>query len=152
MGEAARRRVEGAFSPDRHFGRLTGILHELWQQAAPDVDHLAPDPTATAAKRLSLAAAQLGRPVGVYGAGMFGRKVLDACLDRGIQVCAWVDSDPARAGTNYRGVVCQSPATLVEQPETVFLVASLQFAGEISERIRDEFAKGGVVAPRILMP
>lgn len=152
MGEAARRRVEGTFSIERHFGRLTGILHELWQQAAPDADHLPPDPTAAAARRLALAAAKLGRPVGVYGAGMFGRKVLDACLDRELRVGAWFDSDPAREGTNYRGVVCQSPAKLGGRPEAVFLVASLQFADEISERIRGEFAKLGIAAPKILMP
>jgi len=152
MGTAARARVQERFSPERHFRRLAAIVEEVWRHPAPDGALLAPDPTAVAVREMVTAAAKHKRPLAVYGAGMFGRKVVDACLDEGLPLCAWFDSDPARMGATYRGVVCQAPAAVVERPEAVILAASLQFAPAIAARIAKEFLAAEMPEPTIITP
>lgn len=152
MGAAGRERVAEDFSDARHFERLERIVGELWKHPAPASTTVAagPDPTAAAVDRIVVVVAESGRPVAIYGAGMFGRKVLDACLAHGLAVVAVYDSDPARTGTSYRGVVCQAPVSVTERPEAVFVAASLQFAVEMAARIVGEYDAAGWVAPTII--
>ena len=150
MGEAARRRVQERFSPEAHFASLSAILAKLAQTTVPDASTLAPDPTATAVQRVVDAAAASGRSVAVFGAGMIGRKVVDACFARGLRIGGWFDSDASRAGTTYRGVVCESPKSVVAWPESVFIAASLQFAPAMVARIETEFGSAGRKRPTII--
>ncbi|MGH9310564.1 MAG: hypothetical protein ACRD1U_14395, partial [Vicinamibacterales bacterium] len=92
------------------------------------------------------------RPVVVYGSGMFGRKIIDRCLDGGLVVAGLIDSDPARAGHAYRGLVCRSPEMLESFGDVTFAVGSLHFAEEIAERLvqllGDARARDTIVASR----
>ncbi len=150
MGCAARQRVRERFSPEVHFSRLTSILHEVRAHTVPAVAAFVSDPTAVAVQRLVVGAATSGRSVAVYGAGMIGRKVIDACLQHGLQIGAWFDSDIARAGSTYRGIVCATPASVSNWPGAVFIAASLQFTPEIVARIEKEFALAGKPRPEIV--
>jgi hypothetical protein len=137
LKRAARSRVAVDFAPGLHFARLEGIIDECFQQPRP---HPAVEADATAGVVAGLVrcvkeVAGL-RPVVVYGAGMFGRKVVDALLEAGVPVSALVDSDPARSGSVYRGLRCESPGSLAKMMESVFVVGSMAFAREIADRIR----------------
>jgi len=150
MSAAARSRVLTTFSPERHFAKLHGIMDQLWRLPAPASAELSPDPTAAAIKNLTKAAAVHRRPVAIYGAGMVGRKVMDVCLAKNLEVCGWYDSDPARVGTVYRGLVCKPPAGMVELSDAVFVAASLQFSSAIKSRIQSSFADIGMAVPVIV--
>ena len=150
MGAGARRRVQERFSPEAHFASLSAILARLAQTTVPDASALTSDPTAAAVQRVVDAAAASGRPVAVYGAGMIGRKVMDACCARGLRIDGWFDSDAGRAGTTYCGVVCESPKSVVAWPESVFIAASLQFAPAMIARIEAEFGSAGRKRPTII--
>ncbi len=152
MGEAARCRVHERFSPGAHFASLSAILAQLAQKTVPDASALAPDPTAAAVRRAVDAAVASGRSVAVFGAGMFGRKVVDACCARGLRVDGWFDSDARWEGTIYRGLVCENPKTVVAWTESVFIAASLQFAPAMVARIEAEFALSDRMRPMIIIP
>ena len=152
MGEAARCRVHERFSPEAHFASLSAILAQLAQTTVPDASALAPDPTAEAVRRAVDEAAARGRPMAVFGAGMIGRKVIDACCARGLRVDGWFDSDARRAGMIYRGLVCETPNTVVACAESVFIAASLQFAPAMVARIEAEFASSDRMRPTIIIP
>ena len=150
LGRSARVSVTSGFSPDRHFARLSAILDECWAQPQPSPSVAIADPTANAIANSVRRMHSVARPVAVYGSGMFGRKVVDACLAAGIPVCALFDSDPARAGVVYRGLQCAPPEALSEYPDALFVTGSLQFADAMAERIRAEFAARGRPAPAVL--
>jgi glycosyltransferase involved in cell wall biosynthesis len=152
IGEAARRRVQERFSPEAHFASLSTILARLARTEAPDASALVPDPTAEAVRQIVDAAAASGRPVAIFGAGMFGRKVVDACCARGLCIGGWFDSDGSREGTTYRGFVCENPKAIVARAELVFIAASLQFASAIAARIETEFSSAGRKRPTIITP
>ncbi len=152
LGAGARRRVQERFSPEAHFSAFSAIVAQLARTAAPDASVLAPDPTAAAVQRVVDTAAASGRSVAIYGAGMIGRKVVDACFARGLRVGGWFDSDLARAGTTYRGLICEAPARVVAQAESVFIAASLQFAPAMAARIEAEFSSAGHGCPPIIAP
>lgn len=114
----------------------------------------ASDPIETAAIRLvdTASTSAQGRPLVVYGAGGFGRKVLDVCRNRSLSVGAWFDSDPGKTGMVYDGAVCLAPTAVVDHPEAVFVAASLQFSGAMAVRIGEEFAAVGKKTPVIVTP
>lgn len=152
LGAGARRRVQERFSPEAYFSAFSAILAQLARTAVPDASVLAPDPTAAAVQRVVATAAASGRSVAIFGAGMIGRKVVDACFARGLRVGGWFDSDLARAGTTYRGLICEAPARVVAQAESVFIAASLQFAPAMAARIEAEFSSAGHGCPPIIAP
>jgi hypothetical protein len=150
LGRAAMTTVTADLSIDRHFARLDRILEECrarpQSQARVDIG----DATAAAVTDCVARARAAARPVAVYGAGMFGRKIVDACLASGVPVCALFDSDAARTGTVYRGLACRAPESVIDHPDALFVTGSLQFADAITERIRAEFAAAGRPAPALL--
>jgi len=133
---AARETIAKRFAPEIHFSKLRQIMDRCFAAPPPDPECIGPDPTAEAVQMLITAARTSGRPVVVYGAGMFGRKVVDAALDASLSIAGWVDSDPARSGMCYRGLVCATPETVKRWPDAAFVVGSIEFADEIAKRIQ----------------
>ena len=150
LGAAARETVRARYSPDEHFRRLAEILNELWSLPPPNPSAVPPDATAEAVERI-VARLQSGRrAVVVFGAGMFGRKVVDACFDARLEVVGLVDSDPARRGWTYRGLTCGGPEDLAGLPGAAVAIGSLQFAEEMSQRVEQLFISRGLPAPEII--
>jgi len=150
-GQAARTRVSGRFARDAHVARLGAIVAECRTVAAPDPTSVRSDPTATIVASLCQRARELNQPTVVFGAGMFGRKLLDACLAAGVRVIGLLDSDPARRDFVYRGLKCEGPEAVAAFAPALFLVGSIEFAAEIEQRIRTEAASAGIaVMPRII--
>lgn len=147
---AARETIRARFSPQRHFARLEEILTACWAEPPPNPGSVMPDPAAAAVHRLVERARAAASPVVVYGAGMFGRKVIDACAVAGIKVVGLVDSDPSRTGQIYRGMVCTAPDALTRWRGVVFLAGSMEFAEEIAQRIASEFSRCGLPAPTVI--
>ncbi|MFZ0430922.1 MAG: glycosyltransferase, partial [Acidobacteriota bacterium] len=149
---AARQTIAHDFSVAQHVKNLARIVDDCWRLRPPDPDSVPGDPTVEAVEGLVSRAATTAKPVVVFGAGMVGRKVIDACDARQIPVGAWFDSDPARTGMAYRGVVCQDPSAVIECSDAVFIAASLQFAPEMAARIAREFAGLGRSVPQVILP
>src|SRR5581483_5821005 len=128
------------FAPVTHFKRFERVVERCWQHPAPDPRTVPFDPVQEAVSNMVKRLRGVGRPVVVYGAGMFGRKVVDACMADGLDVEALIDSDPARDGWRYRGIPCSLPTTVHTHGDAVFAVGSLHFVDEITERLADELA------------
>jgi hypothetical protein len=141
------------YAPEPHFAELRRLITRCWSLASPDASGIAPDDTSRAVAAIVARLRATNRPVVVYGSGMFGRKIVDRCLDEGLAVAGLIDSDPARAGQAYRGLVCQPPEMLDTFGDVSFAVGSLHFAGEIAERLARELgevrARDAVVAFRV---
>jgi len=150
LKRAARETVAQRFSPGVHFARLKEAFDSCMAAQTPDADQVSSDPTAEAVASLLARARTTGRPVVVYGAGMFGRKVVDACLDAGVRVAGWVDSDAAKTGSRYRDLVCAGPEAIEALAGCVFLIGSIEFAAEISRRIESVAAACGAHSPQII--
>jgi glycosyltransferase involved in cell wall biosynthesis len=150
LKRAARETIRARFSPERHFARLDEILASSRAAPPPDPATVAPDPTAAAVQRLVERARATARPVVIYGAGMFGRKVVDACEAAGVTVAGLIDSDPSRWGQSYCGLVCAAPDALTRWSDAVFLAGSMEFADEIAQRIASAFSQRGLPAPIVI--
>ncbi|MGH8021907.1 MAG: glycosyltransferase family 4 protein [Opitutaceae bacterium] len=150
LGRAARETVRMRFSPEAHFKRLGEIIEELWSMPAPDPSKAATDPTATAVADIVDQLKQAERPVIVFGVGMFGRKVVDACMDVGLTVCALFDSDSARHGLSYRGIECRSPEDFSSIVDGVVAIGSLQLADGMRAQVADIFAQAGKRLPEMV--
>ena len=150
LGAAARETVRTRFSPEAHFAQLEAIIRELWTLPPPDPFGIAPDPTGAAVAAIVARLKASGRPVAVFGAGMFGRKVVDACLNAGLAVVALADSDPARSVWVYRGLVCSAPETLLAHGECAIALGSMQFSGEMARKIADLAVHRGVPIPPLI--
>ena len=136
LKRAARETIAKRFAPEIHFNKLRQIVDRCFAAPPPDPACIGPDPTAQTVLTLMTEARASGRPVVVYGAGMFGRKVVDAALDASLPIAGWVDSDPARSGMGYRGLVCATPEAVKRWPDAAFVVGSVEFAEEITDRIQ----------------
>lgn len=149
LGRAARETVANRFSPEVHFRRLREITDELWTFPPPKPDAVGPGPTANAVHAIVAEAKRLARPVTVFGAGMFGRKVVDALQNSGIAVCGLFDSDPARQGMRYAGLSCEDPATMPASTAVV-VIGSIEFAAEMRQRVLNIFSERGDAVPTIV--
>lgn len=85
-----------------------------------------------------------GTRVGVFGAGMIGRQVVDSLFDVFNPPICLLDSDLRRAGSEYRGVLCGAPELVLEYEPDVVLIASERFASEMSERLLSILADSGI--------
>lgn len=151
FGAAARARVTEQFSPAVHFPRLRAIVDELWQTPAPDASRLPADETSAALAATVERLRTVDRPVAIFGAGMFGRKLVDRCAEAGIEVAALFDSDRGREHSVYRGLECRAPEEVTGWPEVQFVAGSLEYGDDISQRIADEFAAVRRPAPSVLV-
>lgn len=138
------------YAPEPHFAELHRLLARCWSCAPPDAAAVAADDTATAVAGIVARVRTAKRPVVVYGSGMFGRKIIDRCLDEGLVVAGLIDSDPAQAGQTYRNLVCRAPEQLDTFGDVSFAVGSLHFAEEIADRLVHELgaarARDAIVA------
>ncbi len=150
LGAAARETVRVRFAPERHFARLAAGLRSLWTLPPPDPSRVAPDPTGAAVASIVARLCARRRPVAVFGAGMFGRKVVEACFAAGLEVVALVDSDPGRRGLVHRGLCCGRPEELPGFPRCVVAIGSLQFADEMACAVRECFLTRGVPPPEMV--
>lgn len=151
MGWAARSKIAESFSPARHFPRLDVILNRCFEQPSPDPESIVGNPAGEAVASIVRKACEIGTAVAVHGAGMFGRKVVDGCLEAGLEVVAIFDSDPAKHGRYYRGIVCQDPHSMRRVSVDAILVGSLEFAREMEKQIADEFSTSDSPTPRIVV-
>jgi hypothetical protein len=151
LGLKGRGAVQKRCSVAAHFGGLRKILGKVVSAPEPSPERVPKDPTTLAVERLVGRLASEDRPVVVYGVGMIGRKIVDACLAAGLEVQALVDSDPAREGWLYRGIRCHSPKALSNYASAVFAVGSVQFVEPISARIREALALTENKSPPILV-
>lgn len=71
------------------------------------------------------------RRVYIYGAARMGARAKRACDAAGIEVLGFVDSDPARHGTQHLGVQVQSPGRIEVADDSAVLVASNVFPHEM---------------------
>lgn len=151
LGAAAKRSVsiEG-LSPVRHFSKLCEIIKECSQLPLLEKISTPADPTEIAVETICKKVRGTRSPVVIFGAGMFGRKVVDACLKQGTKVTALIDSDPERIQSGYGGIVCLGPERLVECTNALFVVGSMQFDVEIFNRIHGEYNKAGVPLPQVV--
>ena len=78
-----------------------------------------------------------GRAVLVWGVGTHTRHLLKAGALDGLQVAAWVDSDPKVQGTEMRGVPVIGPEAVRQRTEAI-LVSSGTVHHEILRQIRDD--------------
>ncbi len=138
-GRAARKRVSDRFSSEKHFSKLESVIAELWNRPAPEVKNVVSNPVSDSVRALVAQAVHADGQIAVYGAGMFGRKVIDECVASGYPMCAWFDSDVSNSGREYNGVTCREPEDVTNFPDAVFVVGSCEFAEEITERIVREF-------------
>lgn len=150
LGASARKDILERFSPENHFANLDKILGILSKMPPPAPHKLKPDPTEVAVDRLVAKIAARARPAVIYGSGMFGRKVVDACRQHGVKVCGLIDSNIARKGMVYERLVCQCVDAITDFPQAVFAIGSLQFGGEISRKIREAFRLKNLKTPPIV--
>jgi glycosyltransferase involved in cell wall biosynthesis len=151
LGRAAQQTIEARFATSPHFDRLKKILDQSCENPPVGDSLQVFDGTDGALRRLLSAVKARTGAVAIYGSGMFGRKVVDACLKAGAPVCALFDSDAARFGMIYRHLECEPPEHVVKYPKAVFVAGSLQFSEEIAERIRNEFLAAGLGEPEVLV-
>ena len=151
LGKAAKRSVSiEAFSPKQHFSKLRKIVRESFDQPLPEKINLDTDSTSVALNKICDKVRGTRSPVVVHGVGMFGRKVIDALMDQGIKIMALFDSEPEQVRGGYRGIVCLSPDKVPEFKQALFVVGSMQFDVEISQRIKAEFKNAGFSCPTII--
>jgi SAM-dependent methyltransferase len=81
--------------------------------------------------------AQRGRPVLVWGVGTHTRHLLKSGALDGLQVAAWVDSDPKYEGTEMRGIPVLPPGDVITRDETI-LISSGTVHHEIARQIRED--------------
>ena len=81
--------------------------------------------------------ADRGRPVLVWGVGTHTRHLLKTGALDGLQIAAYVDSDPKYEGTEMRGVPVVAPADVTARDETI-LVSSGTVHHEIARQIRED--------------
>ncbi|MDQ8201576.1 glycosyltransferase family 4 protein [Pelagicoccus sp. SDUM812003] len=86
----------------------------------------------------------------VYGAGVYGRKLIDRLMDEGVGIAMWVDSDSINWGLRHRGVLCVNPERMADGKVGTIAVASVAFAEEIASYVEKLFGESGVQLPRII--
>lgn len=150
LSQQARADIVRQFSTGTHFKQLDKIIARLRKMPPGDAHALEAEPTEKAVAKLVKKIKSFGKPAVIYGTGMFGRKVLDACLEQGIKVAALVDSNPAKHGKIYRSVACRSVADIPRFAHAVFAVGSLAFSGEIAKRIDESCAAAKITTPPIV--
>lgn len=147
LKQNARRIVAEEYSVGRHIERLRHIFRACL---------FAPEATVGCFKRAFGHAIQQiltgARPdviTAIWGGGMFGRALTDACLIAGIQPSAIIESDPEKHGWHYRGIPYLAPTDLPHSGTVQVLIGSLAFKCEITQHIRTIYSSRGLPCPRL---
>ena len=132
-------------------GMTVGVLHAVFRRSEETSERQADGVTRTAllayvqasarieeAVRARIAAlSKRGRPVLVWGVGTHTRHLLKAGAMDGLNIAAYVDSDPKCQGAELRGVPVLAPDALSGRDEAI-LVSSGTLHHEIARQIREE--------------
>jgi len=134
-------------------GGTAGVIHALFRRTEEASDPLIDHTTRPAlvayvdtsarieeSVRARIAAlARRGRPVIVWGVGTHTRHLLQVGALDGLNIAAYVDSDPKYQGADLRGVPVLAPAAISGRDEAI-LVSSGTLHHEIARQIRGELA------------
>lgn len=135
LKQNARRRIAEEYSVGHHLEKLHHILRACLDAPAPPAGDFTP-PFGRAIQRI-LTDARHDAITAIWGGGMFGRNLADACLTAGIQLSAIIESDPNKHEWYYRGTPYLPPASLPELNAEQILIGSQAFADEIARHIRN---------------
>lgn len=139
--EAALGMVRGAvMAADERNKRLDRDLaqaHALLQQRRMSSERIAAaELSHTLASLAALAGAPHPRPIVIWGSGSGGRRVLALLQRTGTQPAAFIDSDPAKAGTTVEHVPIHLPdAIKLGNTAGAFVVVASVHAAEITTRL-----------------
>ena len=86
----------------------------------------------------------------VYGAGMYGRKLIDALLLKKIRPSVIFDSYALNADHSYKNIPIVHSERILEFNVTTFVIGSIDFHLEIEDRINLCFANAGKTPPLLL--
>jgi len=96
------------------------------------------------------AGAPEGARVAVFGAGLFGRKLVDRLMGEGREVNGLYDSDPRKQGSTFRGLPVELPERMLCRPPDWVLIGSENFAEEMSRQLFALFEQSGRPVPRLV--
>lgn len=86
----------------------------------------------------------------VYGAGMYGRKLIDALLLEKIRPSVMFDSYALNADRSYKNIPIVNSERILEFNVNTFVIGSVDFHLEIEKRIKLYFANAGKTPPMLL--
>ncbi|MCH6255239.1 glycosyltransferase family 4 protein [Puniceicoccaceae bacterium K14] len=92
----------------------------------------------------------VGDSIVVFGAGMFGRKVVDRLVSMGRVPVAILDSDSLKWNTEYRGIEILEPKSLLDKPVKTLVVASDSFVEEILASLKEHYSVAELELPKLL--
>jgi len=86
----------------------------------------------------------------VYGAGMYGRKLVDALLLNKVNPSVIFDSHLGNSDINYKGIPIVSPDRIFEFQLNAFVIGSVDFHKEIEDEINFLFSNSGKPTPLLI--
>lgn len=86
----------------------------------------------------------------VYGAGMYGRKLIDALRLEKVMPVVIFDSHLGNSGITYKGIPIVSPNRIFEFKVNAYIIGSVDFNTEIEEKINSCFKNAGKTTPLII--
>lgn len=147
LKQNARRRVAEEYSVGRHLETLSHIFRACLDAPEAPASDITP-PFEQAIQKI-LTNAQSDAVTAIWGGGMFGRSLADACLIAGIQPSVIIESDLEKHGWHYKGIPYAPPSHLPQSDTVQVLIGSLAFAGEIAQKIRAIYASSGLPCPHL---
>lgn len=150
MKQASRTLIANNYSISNHLYHLNKIGKACSAMPQPPPAESVSTPNDASVKMLSRLDRSSFLTIVVWGGGMYGRSVVDACLRQDIQVCAIIDTDPKKRGRSYKGVLYMPPERLFTLTFTHILVGSIAFAEEICHQIEQLFTKADLQCPKII--
>lgn len=100
----------------------------------------------------SLAGKRFSGMIAIYGGGLFGRKLVDACLRNGLRVEVIADGDTHKEDNMYRSIGYVVPERLPTFSLEAILVGSMSFGDEMIESLKEIYGKRNAVLPVLLRP
>ena len=86
----------------------------------------------------------------VYGAGMYGRKLIDALLLEKVIPVVIFDSHLGESDITYKGIPIVSSERIFEFKVNAYVIGSVDFHTEIEEHINSRFKNAGKTPPPLL--
>lgn len=86
----------------------------------------------------------------IYGAGMYGRKLVDALLLVKVTPLVIFDSHLGKSDSSYKGIPIVNPDRIIEFQVNAYVIGSIDFYVEIEEKINSIFKKAGKTTPMLI--
>lgn len=155
MRIAAKERAARELGVEGYVGELNAFISRVALTAKPEFRSARfeppPEVRAASVRLAEMLVETAPKRLAVYGAGAFGRSLMQELADRGLSVRCLVDSCELLHNVPIEGVPCQSPLYLFEYGPDCIAVASLNFCGEIRERIGLIYDEKGKFCPKCIM-